>query len=192
MPPRAECTCRHLQRMHVHGALVVRLPSTCSNCCNSRASGVQVVPLIKGFAEQHFGSLSNVEVLQDGAPQHANAALVLSEGASPLLTSHPASSPDLNPIEHCWVDVSRALRGFVLPLAYSSNRPCASTQQAGKAGGLLATPADAERMLRTALELAWAQGCPERARAAVLQLPAVMEKVHADPHKLQRASPRVE
>ena len=51
--------------------------------------------------------------MQDGAPSHTSASTTrfLKQENVEVLPNWPPNSPDLNPVEHCWAYLSKALIG---------------------------------------------------------------------------------
>lgn len=95
--------------------------------------------------------------LQDGATPHTAASttsFTLRHGME--LIDHPAQSPDLNPIEKVWCTLKELVskkRPETWPTFYKTLQAC------------------------------WKQAVQKRAKKAILALPEVMEKIHAEPGK---------
>ena len=73
-------------------------------------------PVLKAFYTQMNHKRPTVYFQQDNAASHRSKSTMkwFSENAIPLF-KHPASSPDLNPIEPVWLDLKNILRHLVHP-----------------------------------------------------------------------------
>ena len=153
--------------------------------------------MLTSFAERECGGLASALILQDGAPQHTHA---LAFAPDATFHTHPSQSPDLNPIEHCWLALADLIEGIVLPCSYTKRvdecmraGPVASDAAGAAAPALAVTEGvydsaasdeHTARMaagLRAAVEVAWQEVDSELICSAIAALPVVMRAVHEKP-----------
>jgi hypothetical protein len=138
---------------------------------------VQVVPMICDFADSQVRKSAGepVYLKQDCAPQHryvkGDVSLWCGDSHGPIwLMDHPASSPDLNPIEACWEHMKESLQAM-------------QALQPGSDAAL-------DMALKRAVTAAWQCIPPEFVFRCITSLPATMTAVHAEPAKLFMCSHR--
>lgn len=91
---------------------------TCPDRVNSDSYQKSILTPNLNFIRQRNPSLrDNVVFMQDGAPAHTSASTraFLTKHRVNLLPEWPPQSPDLNPVEHCWGKIAKALVGRRFP-----------------------------------------------------------------------------
>jgi transposase len=102
---------------HKGPLVVLEYPGGKGGGMNSTRYQDQVLdPILKAFYIQMNNERQSVNFQQDGAASHRSKSTMkwFAENKIPLF-NHPASSPDLNPIEPVWLDLKNILRHLTHP-----------------------------------------------------------------------------